>query len=252
MITQLSEDMQNVLNGLIFEGIVVVMFIVMLILTLNQYRKRKNDLTKLLLLIFFFYAIASTFSWSAKLVYWTFNVTDLVDIDSNLSYYWLIRLILKYRISFASIAIAAYINYIFKVKVFQKEPNKGERIFMLIFSIVTATFSVFVITDNSIPDLIAFFLMFLATLIIYVPIIRNSFKLAQRIEEPKYRSALFSIGFMGFFFIMIGISMVLDRVMIIFFGSGGYTVFYYFGWTAAILGTIAAYLGFIRPSQGKE
>ncbi len=241
----LAAELKLVRNGLVFESIVVIILIIMLVGIYIHYRHRPSQLTKLLLFIFIAYTFGIFFSWLAKFLYWTGGFTSIDAISEDTQGFYFYKLIFKYRLSFTFILIGAYLNYIFKARVFEKEMKRGEKIIITTYCIGSLIFNIAVIpTGDSTMDLISFALLFLLMVLVYIPFIISTFRLAKRIDEKIYRKGLQSLGIMGICLIMVTVCMLLDRAMIIFFDSAGYTFFYYLGWMSTILGVLFAYYGY--------
>jgi hypothetical protein len=253
ILENLRPEMINVRNGLIFESIVLISLTILLLIVISYNRKKQSDLTFLLLLIFICFTCGMVFSWMAKLLYWVNDINSLSALSTDATGYFFYKLIFKYRLAFISLSLGAYINDIFRNKVFKKEDKGKKKIIIRIYCVFYILFNILVMpADDSNVDIISFALMFLLMIIVYIPFIKDSFKLAKRIEKGVYKTGLLSLGLMGICFIMISINMVIDRAMIIFFDSDGYTFFYYAGWTGMIFGCLSAYIGFIRPAAYKE
>ncbi|MHA1511873.1 MAG: hypothetical protein ACTSRX_09155, partial [Promethearchaeota archaeon] len=69
-------------------------------------------------------------------------------------------------------------------------------------------------------------------------------------KEPHYKRASLSLAVLGISFVMVFVGFLADRLMIMLTGSG-YTVFYFSAWGFVIVGTFAAYMGYIRTSRKK-
>ena len=250
LIFELTPEMRNVRNGAVFEAFVVLAIFSMLIAIALRYKRKPSELTKILFIVHVSYFIAVLFSWLAKILYLAHNITSLTDMALDTPGYWFYSLVFKYRVCFAGFAMGGYFTYKFKERVFEKKINmKHHRIVQ--FSTFGVIFFNLFITSNesSMLDLIAFGLMFLLVVMIYIPLISQTLKLLPKIDEEMYQRGLKALGWMGICFIGISVNMILDRAMIILFDSDGYTFFYYLGWLCSIFGSVAAYNGFIKPSS---
>ena len=252
---EISPEIQNVFNGLIFEGAVAILWFIMLIIILIHYLSKKSKLTALLFISFSSYFIGLLFSFISKLILLRYGYNSIENFPLDTSYLWLIARITQYRFSFAFIVGGAFFTNRFQGLVFDKEPKQWRNQIVLILTIITILFSlIFYFPSQDMFDLITFGLAFIIMLIIYIPFMIEAFKLGFKMEKAAkiYKTALISLGIMCICFLMILFGMLFDRIMIIFVeGCEGYTIFYYMGWISAILGVFTTFIGYIRPTLVK-
>ncbi len=246
----ITGEFEIIFIGFIFEVIITLLFWVLLGLILKHYNQRKTVHTRLMFYIFLCFSLSVFFSAIAKLSVLLLESPTFEEVDPNISSFWILSRIIPFRISFALISIAAFLNYILKAKIFEERRNKAEYWIAIIFSLITIIFSlIFVDQEKPIFDLITFALVFLLMLLVYVPFIMASLKIRKNLHESVYRNASLSLAIMAMCFILTFLWFLLDRIMIVAFDSTGYTIFYFFGFSSTIIGAFFTYLGYIRPGQ---
>lgn len=237
--------------GLLYETGIIVLFLILLILIVVHYSKKKTLNTFLLLASFTCMFFAIIFSWLSKLLLVQEITPDFDELDPNLPGFWFYALVLSFRISFVVIVIAADITHILKVKIFDDTPNKVERWILVIFSLITIVFALTAMEQgNVLLDVLAFLFVLIIMCFVYIPFVIASLKMYRVMKEPHYKRASLSLAVLGISFVMVFVGFLADRLMIMLTGSG-YTVFYFAAWGFVIVGTFAAYMGYIRTSRKK-
>ncbi|WP_371803172.1 hypothetical protein [Candidatus Lokiarchaeum ossiferum] len=252
---EITSELENVYKGFLFEGIVACLWLVLLLIILNHYRKKKSKMTAILLASFTSYFLGLVFSWIAKLIQLSFGYNSIVLFPPETPNLWLIARITQYRISFTFIVIGTYFTNKFQGMVFDTETKQLRNKIILVLTIITILVSLILyFPSQEIFDLITFGLAFIVMLMCYIPFMIHAFKMGFKMEKAAkvYKTAFISLGIMCVCFLMILLGMLFDRAMIIFVeGCEGYTVFYYMGWISAIIGVFTTFMGYIRPTLVK-
>ena len=162
---------------------------------------------------------------------------------------WIMFRVGYYRFSFAIVSLVGYYAYRLKEQIFDRDPSKKYLTFILLFAIINALYAILVFDPNQPAyDLIAFALSFIYVSIIFFQFLIKAYSLAKRIEEIQYRKGIQSLVYMSISFILFFILMLLDRIMVD--AAGWYfSPFYFIGEVFLVLGTITAYLGYIKPGR---
>ncbi|MBN1803595.1 MAG: hypothetical protein JW891_18945 [Candidatus Lokiarchaeota archaeon] len=239
--------------GMLFESFVLLIALLLCILCLQKYFQKKHKLTLYLLVIFIALTCAVLFSWISKILVITIgleysHVPDFEPVENNL-YYWFLLRITDFRISFIFMTIAIYFTYVLKVNLYEDGYNSKMRIFIIIFSILTATFSFFVYIRGVIEiDAVAFFLIFFLLLLVYLPFSLKSYRAYKNTEEHEFKKGFLALAIMGIAFISIFLNFFIDRILVMIPGLElGFSTFYYLAWISAIIGLLSAYFGFVKP-----
>ena len=112
------------LVGTIYEGIIILIFIPLVGLCLNNHIKVRNKLSLLLLLILLSYAASIFFSWVSKVLNAFSGIGYIIDNnvpDPNTPQSWILLRITDFRITYVFIIVAIFFSYSFKGKIFEKE-----------------------------------------------------------------------------------------------------------------------------------
>ncbi|MHA1793743.1 MAG: hypothetical protein ACTSVI_13960 [Promethearchaeota archaeon] len=230
----------------IYEGIIILMALISLVLTYVKYRQKKHPLTKLLLMIMVNWTIAIVFSWLSK--YIQYLGISTVITPGNLEF-WTITRILGFRISFIFVLIAIYISYILRVKLFSKEMNKISKSVHLAFMIATMFLTIFMFEYETptgyMYDVVVFILVFVFMSIVYGVFLNKLNLVFKNVDDASKKNAFLSLIAMCVLYILVFLNFLVDRIMILL-GDPGYTIFYYAAWICVILGFITTYLGYIR------
>ncbi len=240
--------------GMVFETTIIIIAAFILGLILMKYFQKKHQFTLYLFLIFLFYMIAIIFSWLSKVlvlysgVEYIYNTT-LADPGTIQS--WFVLRITDFRFSFFFLTIAIFISYVLKVNVFEKGYNRVHKIIVIIYGIITLTFSLLVYErGNTLLDAFAFLLIFLFMAMIYVPFFISSYKSFKLAEGKTFKNAFISLALMSIFYILVPFNFLIDRLLILF-GGPGFSPFYFLAWIFVLLGMIASYFGYIRPKTSE-
>ncbi|NMC05146.1 MAG: hypothetical protein GYA24_08045 [Candidatus Lokiarchaeota archaeon] len=237
--------------GFYFELIIIAMAVIWDILTFAKYAQKKNPNTLLLFLMFLNWTIAILFSWLSKYFEaFVYGIQQPVPVsDPN---YWIVTRIVGFRISFIFVTVALYISYVLRVQLFEKARSKASNVFHVAFGAVTCALSLFlygVITpDNSVDRIIVFALVLVYMMIVYLPFMASTLKVARTREGASFKTAFVSLAVMSLFFISVFVCFLVDQLIGVFTGEG-YTFFYFFAWISAIIGFVSAYFGYIRPPK---
>ncbi len=99
------------LVGTIYEGIIILIFIALVGLSLNNHIKVRNKLSLLLFLIVLSYSCSIFFSWVSKILNAFSNIDYLIynDVaDPNTPISWILLRITDFRISYAFLIATIY------------------------------------------------------------------------------------------------------------------------------------------------
>ncbi|MEE9376615.1 MAG: hypothetical protein V3V33_01090 [Candidatus Lokiarchaeia archaeon] len=240
-------DLNVLLNfiGMIFEIFILTFAAVLLVLILKKYLIKRHKLTRLLFLIFLGYFIAILFSWLSKV----FVVTQLNVVQDGSIIAWMHNIITDFRLSEFFVTIAIFLSYILKVNVFEKGYKTLQKYVIIIYGIFSCVYVLFIYENgNTLLDIIAFLIVFIYMVMVYLPFLRRAIESYRAVEEKTYKQAFLSLAIMSFSFMLIFLNFAIDRVLI-FLGSPGFTVFYFLAWIFAIVGIFGAYYGYIRPKS---
>ncbi|MHA1672564.1 MAG: hypothetical protein ACTSYI_02965 [Promethearchaeota archaeon] len=246
-------DMQDTLTGMIFEIAIFVLFLALLTLMWRHYRIRKTRYTKLMFLMFTFFATALLFSWISKAINLYLEAPTFEDINPNMPGYLFLSRILQFRVSFAFITMAIFATQLFKVAVFETKNARRQNMVIGIYSLFVAAYSLIVVVQgNVLYDVLAFLFVTIDLCLVFIPFAVASLKVRKKMTDPIYRKASLALAVMAFAFIFIFVGFLTDRILIMTIRPDGYTFFYYAAWVSAILGSVSAYLGYIRPGQKQK
>ena len=245
-------ELQDTFIGLLYESGIIVLFLILLVLIVVHYSKKKTANTFLLLVSFTCMFFSIIFSWLSKLILIQKNITSFNALETNIPGFWLYSVILQFRVSFVLLVLAADITYILRVKIFDDMYNQVEKWILIILSIFTVLFSLIAVEqDNILLDVLSFLFVLIVMCYVYIPFVVASLKMYRVMKEPHYKSASLSLATLGLSFILVLVCFLADRLMMMLFASSGYTVFYFAAWGFVIVGTFAAYMGYIRTSMQK-
>ena len=99
-------------------------------------------------------------------------------------------------------------------------------------------------------DLIAFIVVAVYMILVYIPFMKHCIKAYKSVDNDVFKKAFLSLTIMSLSFTLILICQLIDRIYIIG-GSDGYTIFYFMGWSFALIGMIGAYFGYIKPKTAE-
>lgn len=231
--------------GMIFESVIILFAVILIILILQKYLRKRHDLTKLLLFIFLNYFLAILFSWLSKvfvIVNLNFGVLDPFSA-------WFLYRISDFRLSEFLVTIAIAFSYILKVRLFQEEFNQWQKYIVIIYGIFTGFYTLIIYErGNTFLDIFAFLFVFIYMMMIYLPFLRRAFEFYKNVDEKEFKMGFLGLMIMSIGFILIFLGFAIDRILILL-GSPGFTFFYFMAWSSGILGMFGAYLGYIRPKS---
>ncbi|NVM46359.1 MAG: ABC transporter ATP-binding protein [Candidatus Lokiarchaeota archaeon] len=234
--------------GMVFETFIIVISAVLLVLIIKKYFIKRHNLTRLLLIIFTCYLLAIIFSWISKVIVFT----QLSVIQDGSIIAWMYNLIVDFRVSEFFVTIAIFLSYILKVNVFEKGYNAIHKYIIIIYGIFACVYVLIIYElDNTLLDIVAFLIVFIYMVMVYVPFLRRAIQSYRGVEEKVYKQAFLSLAIMSFSFTLIFLNFAIDRVLI-FLGSPGFTVFYFLAWISAIVGIFGTYYGYIRPKSSEK
>ena len=233
---------------MVFEIFIIFFSAVLLLLIIKKYFIKRHKLTRLLLIIFTGYFLAILFSWISKV----FVVVQLNVIQDGSIIAWMFNIILDFRLSEFFVTVAIFLSYILKVNVFEKGYNTLQKYIIIIYGIFTCVYVLIIYeNDNVLLDIIAFLLVFIYMVMVYIPFLRRAIQSYRGVEEKIYKQAFLSLAIMSFSFTLIFLNFAIDRVLI-FLGSPGFTLFYFLAWISAIVGIFGTYYGYIRPKASEK
>jgi hypothetical protein len=234
--------------GMIFETFIIIFAAVLLVLIVKKYFIKRHNLTRLLLIIFTCYFLAIIFSWISKV----FGFTQLSVIQNGSIIAWMYNIIVDFRLSEFFVTIAIFLSYVLKVNVFEKGYNTLYKYIVIIYGIFACIYVLIIYeNDNVLLDIVAFLIVFIYMVMVYVPFLRRAIQSYRRAEEKVYKQAFLSLAIMSFSFTLIFLNFAIDRVLI-FLGSPGFTMFYFLAWISAIVGIFGTYYGYIRPKSSEK
>ncbi|MHA1110419.1 MAG: hypothetical protein ACTSRE_04915 [Promethearchaeota archaeon] len=229
----------------IFEGSLIFLIAIFILLILIKLAKGKTKLKVLVFWIFFIIFLAFLLVFTSRLTYYSLGVETYPDLIAR----WFLLRIGWYRFSFALIIISTYFSYLLKEAIFDSKRNKVMHVFLIIFGVGGVTFSLVTSSTEAPSDtyyhLGIFLIVFLYVFIVYIEFIIKSTKLFKHIErtDRTYRSAILSLIIMAYCFISAMLMFVFDRLLI----TEPYSVFYYLADVSILVGIIFAYFGYVKP-----
>jgi hypothetical protein len=233
---------------MVFETFIIVISVVLLVLIIKKYMIKRHNLTRLLLIIFTCYLLAIIFSWISKIL--AFTQVSVIQDGSIIA--WMYNIIIDFRLSEFFVTIAIFLSYILKVNVFEKGYNTIHKYIIIIYGIFACVYVLIIYENgNTLLDIIAFLIVFIYMVMVYVPFLRRAIQSYRGVEEKNYKQAFLSLAIMSFSFTLIFLNFAIDRVLI-FLGSPGFTAFYFLAWISAIVGIFGTYYGYIRPKSSEK
>ncbi len=237
--------------GIIYEGSIIIIATILLILIFSNYIKTRHYLSLLLFLMFLNYIIAIIFSWFSKILILFSNINYVIDEsipDPLTPLSWILLRITGFRISFLFIIIGTLISYIFKEKVFNLEINKIRKFCIFFYGSFTAIYSIIIyIKENVLFDALAFLFVFILVLAVYSPFMIRAYKSYRTTQDLLYKKAFLSLSIMSLSLIVVFFNFLIDRFLILL-GGFGFTIFYFLAWFCVIIAIFGAYYGFLKPS----
>ena len=238
---------------MLYETFIIIIAIIILILIFKKYLEKKQRLTLWLFLIFVFFVFSIVFSWLSKVIrlYWGLDyILDNTLPDPGTLESFIVLRIVEFRFAFVFITISLWFSYVLKVGLYDEGYNSKEKIFVMLYAILSILYQVFLFARGLlIFDLIAFMLVTFYMAYIYVPFFRQSVKNYKSVEDPVFKKGFLSLAIMALSLSLILVCQLIDRVFVIVLDIIGYTPFYFAGWTFAIISLLGAYFGYIRPKS---
>ena len=246
-------DEQLTFIGMVYETFIIICAAIILILIFMKYLEKKQRLTLILFIIFLCFLFSIVFSWLAKVIR-LYGGLDYVASDDlpyplTIESFFVLR-IDNFRFAFIFIVLSLAFSYVLKVGVYQEEYDSKEKIFVIIFGVMTILYQIFIYERGVlILDLIAFMLVAFYAAFIYIPFFNHSVKNYKSVDDPIYKKGFLSLAIMALSLSLILVCMVIDRILIIVLDIYGYTPFYFIGWTLTLVAILGAYFGYIRPKS---
>ncbi len=238
--------------GLVYEGIITSITLVLILQILKICIKNRNGLNLLLLLIGSNYFFAIFFAWLSKFLIIYSGIDYLYDKsipDPLTPLSWILLRINYFRISYLFITIATSTSYIFKEKIFEKQFKKSQSFLILTSGILIGLYSlVGYQKGNPILDLVAFFLVFLLMGVVYIPLMKSSIRSYKNSTIPTYRNAFLSLAIMSLSFVLVLFCLGINGFYVLL-GGFGFTFFYYLGWIFVIISVTGAYFGLLKLKE---
>lgn len=246
-------DEQLIFTGMIYETIVIIIATIILILIFMKYLEKRQRLTLILFFIFVFFVFAIVFSWLSKVIRLYGGLDYIIDNELpdplTIESFFFLRIV-EFRFAFIFIIISLAFSYVLKVGVYEEEYNPKEKLFVIIYGVLTILYQiVFYIRGVLILDLIAFMLVTFYMALIYIPFFNHSVKSYRSVDDPVYKKGFLSLAIMALSLSLILVCQLIDRIFVIALDIIGYTPFYFAGWTLAVIALLGAYFGYIRPKS---
>lgn len=238
--------------GMLYEGIVLLIALPVVIKSLINYIKVRNELSLLLFLILLSYTCSIFFSWVSKVLNAFSNIDYIIyEIvpDPNTIQSWILLRIADFRITYVFITIAIFFSYLFKGKIFEKEIKKINKYIIQGFTIFNLIFALFIFQkENFLFDALTFFFVFVFMIVVYLPFLLNSIKAYKSTDHPRFRKSFLSLSIMSFSYISVLLCLLVDRIYILL-GHFGFTIFYFLTWVFVIIGIISTYYGYLKLNR---
>jgi len=235
--------------GVIYEGIILLIALLLVTISLINHIKVRNKLSLLLFLIVLSYSCSIFFSWVSKILNAFSNIDYLIynDVaDPNTPISWILLRITDFRISYAFLIVTIFLSKLFKGKIFEEEINKINKIFFIGFAIFNLIFSLFIFQKgNVLFDVLTFFFVFIFITMVYTPFLLKAIKSFKSTDHPGFRKAFLALSIMSLSYISVLLCLLIDRIFILF-GHFGFTIFYFLSWAFVIIGILSTYYGYLR------
>ena len=241
--------------GMIYEGIIIIITVILVTIVLAKYIKNRNTLIFLLFLIVLNYWIAIFFSWLSKvhILYADFDyiLDDNPAPDPLTPLSWIILRIADFRISFLFISIATIISYFFKIKIFEKDFKKSHRNAILIYGIFTIFYSLVIYQQAQIIlDNLAYLFVFILMGIVFISFMRSAIRSFRNSSIVNFKKAFAWLAIMSLSFVLVLFNFLINSLLLFMF-SFSFTLFYYLGWIFVIIGEVGAYFGLLHLTKEK-
>lgn len=245
--------------GMIYELLIIIIASIILSFVMKKYLEKKHKLTFYLFLMFLNFVIAIIFSWLSKVLRLYSGINYVVDPlapDPMTLESWFFLRIISLRFTMIFIIIAILYNYILKINLFERNLSGiGKKYDYIIYGYTV--FSIFYmliiyIKGNNLLDMFALIITLIYICLVLVPFMRNCLQAYKAVDNQSFKTGFLSLFLMSISIILIFIFQILDRVMIILYNIIGYTIFYFLGWSFAIIAIIFSYYGYIKPKNKDE
>lgn len=224
----------------ILQTIAVFIVFVIYFKILQIYKEKQSKLLKLLLISYLFILIGYIIMTIAVFI-WSYN--DDVMLFPN----HFVGIFMEFRIGMAFMVVAFFYTYKFYQEVFTKTISANRTNMMLGFAIIIILYNLIVFTgENSIFDTLGFGLIFIYLFLVFIPLTKDAFHVAQKVQEKIYREAFRSIGWTGISYLAVFLLMLADSIYKMM-GGPDYSIFYFFSVAFIPLILFATYKGYIFP-----
>ena len=238
--------------GLVYEGIIMSITLVLMLQVIKICLKNRNELNLLLLLLISNYFFAIFFSWLAKFLIIYSNIDYLSDVsipDPLTPLSWILLRITYFRISILLITIATCGSYFLKEKVFEKQLKKTQSYLIITSGILIGLYSLVAYEKgNLLLDVIATILLFLFMGVVYIPLMKKSIRSYKNSSIRNYKNAFLLLAITSLSFVLIFFCFLINHIYFILWGFE-YTFFYYLGWIFVIVSVINTYLALIKLKE---
>ena len=237
-----------------YELIVFVIYNVFLYFIYQRKKEKTTALTKIVFNVFVGYSFGILFSAVSKMFNSVWGGVPYESVPENAL--WLVARLHSGRFGFIGVIFGTIYSYELYLNVFKKEIpklkmnlTKGFGYLIVLYLAIGYKFDKETGRAVQSFEIVAFALLLLYLLIVYIPFMKSAFRLADRIpvEEEGYKRAIKSLGYMALSFIMIFSFFLIDRVMLLAF-SWAYSTFYFLGWVFVLTAIYSAYSGYIKPA----
>lgn len=234
--------------GTIYEGIIILISVLLVSLSLSNHIKVRNRLSLLLFLILLSYGASIFFSWLSKVLN-TFSNIDYIIYetvpDPNTLQSWFFLRIADFRITYVFIIIAIFFSYVFKGKIFEKKIKKINKYIVQGFTLFNLIFALLIFQkENDLFDVFTFFFVFILMIVVYLPFLLNAIKAFKSTDHPSFRKSFLYLSIMSLSYISVLLCLLIDRIFILF-GHFGFTIFYFLTWVFVLVGIISTYYGYL-------
>jgi hypothetical protein len=224
-------------------SIVLITFI-LLIVVFNKWRKKKGNLTKLLLIFFTLYGISILISAFTK--YWWYGL-DSVGIAEDTYLYVLID---ESRFQNMVVLAANLVFQQFYLEIFRKNRKKSKYDYFIQIFICILILIQFIPSNEDIVAIIIGALLLLQSLLLYFPVMINSYKTQRKIQE-QIRYAFYFLFLIALSFCLVWVLLLCDEIWDMIMPSG-FGPFYYFSMLFIVVCEFFSYLGYVMPKWLKK
>lgn len=244
---------------MVYELIIIIIASIFLFLVFRKYSERRHRLTLYLFIIFLNFVIALIFSWLSKVLRLYSGLEYLIDPsvpDPMTIESWFLLRIVSFRITMIFTIIALLYNYILKINLFEADGTTSNKIYnYIIYSYAGGSIGYMIIVyikGNFILDLLTFVLILIYICLVMIPLMKSCLQAYKAVDDQSFKRGFLSLFLMALSIILIFVCQVIDRILMITLNIIGYTLFYFLGWSFAIVAIFFAYFGYINPKSKKE